>query len=300
MNTILQLEQVAYDRLGAAYDRAEVTELVRRLLEDIKGWTRTQLLLCWGKDTLLSPEEWELLLQRLSRLEAGEPLQYILGRACFFDRELLVRPGVLIPRPETEELVAMILEHPEAGSWSHFLDVGTGSGCIAYALAEHLPDVKQAVALEVSSEAIPVAQANFEELYGRTGKVVSLWKEDLFSLVERQTILTTPLDLIVSNPPYIHPREAEAMTDNVLRYEPHLALFAPASSPLAYYEALARLLGQGYLRRGGSLWLELNPLYAEDTLNLMLGIIGEERAEGELIQDLSGKKRFLHITYHGA
>ena len=89
------------------------------------------------------------------------------------------------------------------------------------------------------------------------------------------------------------------MTDNVLRYEPHLALFAPASSPLAYYEALARLLGQGYLRREGSLWLELNPLYAEDTLNLMLGIIGEERAEGELIQDLSGKRRFLHITYHG-
>ena len=69
---------------------------------------------------------------------------------------------------------------------------------------------------------------------------------------------------------------------------------------MAYYEALARLLGQGYLRREGSLWLELNPLYAEDTLNLMLGIIGEERAEGELIQDLSGKKRFLHITYHGA
>ena len=228
MNTIQQLEQVAYDRLSVAYDRAEVTELVRRLLEDVKGWTRTQLLLCWGKDTLLSPEEWALLLQRLSRLEAGEPLQYILGRACFFDRELLVSPGVLIPRPETEELVALILEHPEAGSWSHFLDVGTGSGCIAYALAEHLPDVKQAIALEVSSEAIPVAQANFEELYGRTGKVVSLWKEDLFSLVERQTILTTPLDLIVSNPPYIHPREAEAMTDNVLRYEPHLSLFAGA------------------------------------------------------------------------
>ena len=177
------------------------------------------------------------------------------------------------------------------------LDVGTGSGCIAYALTAALPEVKQSVALEVSSEAAPIAEANFEALRKATGREVYLWKHDLFALLEEQTPPTPPLDLIVSNPPYIHPEEAEEMTPQVLLHEPHLALFAPEASPIAYYIALAELVAQGYLRSGGNLWVELNPLYATATEEAMLERIGRQHAKTKLIHDLSGKVRFLHLTY---
>jgi len=170
----------------------------------------------------------------------------------------------------------------------------------ATVLAKHLPQLDQAIALEVSSQAIPIAQENFRQLYEQSGREVYLWHEDLFTLVEAHTPPPTPLDLIVSNPPYIHPSEAEDMTAHVLLYEPHLALFAPEESPLAYYTAIGQLVRQGYLRPGGSLWLELNPLYAEQTRTALLHIIGSEQAETELIKDMSGKNRFLHLTYHSA
>jgi len=233
----------------------------------------------------------------LHDLSAGTPLQYVLGYAYFAEHRLTVAPGVLIPRPETEELIELILQHPESRASQRLLDVGTGSGCIAYALTAALPEVKQSVALEVSSEAAPIAEANFEALRKATGREVYLWKHDLFALLEEQTPPTPPLDLIVSNPPYIHPKEAEEMTPQVLLHEPHLALFAPEASPIAYYIALAELVAQGYLRSGGNLWVELNPLYATATEEAMLERIGRRHAKTELIQDLSGKVRFLHLTY---
>ena len=233
----------------------------------------------------------------LHDLSAGTPLQYVLGYAYFAGHRLTVAPGVLIPRPETEELIELILQHPESRASQRLLDVGTGSGCIAYALTAALPEVKQSVALEVSSEAAPIAEANFEALRKATGRKVYLWKHDLFALLEEHTPPTPPLDLIVSNPPYIHPKEAEEMTPQVLLHEPHLALFAPEASPIAYYIALAELVAQGHLRSGGNLWVELNPLYATATEEAILERIGRRHAKTELIQDLSGKVRFLHLTY---
>lgn len=300
MKTIRQLEEEAILRLSLEYEPAEAREIARRLIEDLRGLRRTDLLLLTGKDTLLSPEEITLLERALHRLEAAEPLQYVLGKASFLGGELQVAPGVLIPRPETEELAQLILQHPEASSWRRLLDVGTGSGCLAWALAKYLPQLDQAIALEVSSQAIPIAQENFRRLYEQSGREVNLWHKDLFALVESHTPPPTPLDLIVSNPPYIHPSEAEDMTAHVLLYEPHLALFAPEESPLAYYTAIGQLVRQGYLRSGGSLWLELNPLYAEQTRTALLHTIGSEQAEAELIKDMSGKNRFLHLTYHSA
>ena len=297
METIRQVEEATILRLAPEYEPAEAREIARRLIEDLRGLRRTDLLLLTGKDTLLSPEEITKLEAALSRLEAAEPLQYVLGSATFLDEELY---GVLIPRPETEELARLILQHTEASSWRRLLDVGTGSGCLAWALAKHLPQLDQAIALEVSSQAISIAQENFRRLYEQSGREVYLWHEDLFALVEAHTPPPTPLDLIVSNPPYIHPSEAEDMTAHVLLYEPHLALFAPEESPLAYYTAIGQLVRQGYLRPGGSLWLELNPLYAEQTRTALLYIIGSEQAEAELIKDMSGKNRFLHLTYHSA
>ena len=105
-------------------------------------------------------------------------------------------------------------------------------------------------------------------------------------------------DLIVSNPPYIHPDEAMEMTPQVLLHEPHLALFAPEASPIAYYLALGALIQQGYLSSGGSLWVELNPLYAHETQEALHKILGPEHCSTELIGDLSGKERFLHLVYY--
>ena len=155
MKTIRQLEEEAILRLSSEYEPAEAREIARRLIEDLRGLRRTDLLLLTGKDTLLSPEEIILLERALHRLEAAEPLQYVLGKASFLGGELQVAPGVLIPRPETEELAQLILQHPEASSWRRLLDVGTGSGCLAWALAKYLPQLDQAIALEVSSQAIP-------------------------------------------------------------------------------------------------------------------------------------------------
>ena len=126
---------------------------------------------------------------------------------------------------------------------------------------------------------------------------MKLWKKDLFELVEEVTPPTPAFDLIVSNPPYIAPEEADSMAPGVLLFEPHLALFAPEESPIAYYQAIGELLSQGYLAPGGHLWLELNPIYAEATKEAFYLRLGQESIHAELIEDLSGKLRFLHLIY---
>ena len=168
MDTIRSFEQEALECLTALYEPSEAREIARQLLEEVRGCTRTQLLLL-SKDTLLSPAECARLERMLHDLSAGTPLQYVLGYAYFAGHRLTVAPGVLIPRPETEELIELILQHPESRASQRLLDVGTGSGCIAYALTAALPKVSQSVALEVSSEAAPIAEANFEALRKATG-----------------------------------------------------------------------------------------------------------------------------------
>lgn len=296
MNTIRSFEQEARRLLEAIYPSSEAQEIVRQLLEEVLSCSRTRLLLL-DKDTLLSPIQQERLRGYLLELEQGRPLQYILGYTFFAGARLQVSEGVLIPRPETEELISLILSSPGGRSHKRLLDIGTGSGCIAYALTANLEAPEAAFAIEVSSAAIPIASTNFEELHRLTGRQVTLWKKDLFELVEEATPPSTPFDLIVSNPPYIHPKEAEEMTPGVLLFEPHLALFAPEQAPIAYYIAIGELLRQGYLAPGGELWLELNPLYAEATRQALLERLPEGQAQAELISDLSGKVRFLHLTY---
>ena len=227
----------------------------------------------------------------------GHPLQYALGYADFAGYRLVISEGALIPRPETEELVSLILADSASARSQRILDIGTGSGCIAYALTAGLKEAPETIAIEVSSQAIPIAQTNFSELTRLTGRSVKLWKKDLFELVEEVTPPTPAFDLIVSNPPYIAPEEADSMAPGVLLFEPHLALFAPEESPIAYYQAIGELLSQGYLAPGGHLWLELNPIYAEATKEAFYLRLGQESIHAELIEDLSGKLRFLHLIY---
>ena len=172
MDTIHAYYTAAAEVLSPLYERSEAREIARRLLEDALGYSRSQLLVA-DKDTLLPPHCRERLLQQLQALGSGRPLQYVLGYAPFLQHSLYVAPGVLIPRPETEELVELVLEEAARAGYRSFVDIGTGSGCIAYALAAGLPELQAAYALELSEEALQVAARNFDSLRAATGRSVS-------------------------------------------------------------------------------------------------------------------------------
>lgn len=301
MNTIKSFLSLAHESLRAIYQESEEIQAVAQcLLMDILSCTQTDLLMM-GKDTSLSDERWGRLLIALDRLSAGEPLQYILGHAYFMHLDLAVAPGVLIPRPETEELVMLIVEDAKRGLFTsresgiNVLDVGTGSGCIPIALASLLDpaQVRMIRTIDVSSEALMIAQTNIDTISHAIPIIAE--QQDLFTLPEIAE--TAAYDLIVSNPPYIHPSEAESMTSQVLDWEPHKALFAPERQPTLFYDEIATLVQKGYLKAGGRIYLEINPLYASSTLERMIERIGQERIhEAEILHDITGKLRFIRIV----
>ncbi len=269
------------------YEPDELRSIVRELLSEATRLSRTQLLLA-HKDTLLSSEAEGTLTRCLDRMREGMPLQYAVGHAPFMGREFEVSPAVLIPRPETEELVELVLSREKATvTLLHLLDVGTGSGCLAVTLARMLP--VEVWAMDVSSEALAVASRNVAE-----GARITLVEADVLVPDARWDLLP-PVDVIVSNPPYIMPSEGAAMASHVLDYEPSLALFAPEADPLLFYRAIADMAESGKLRPGGRLYVELNARLAEETCALFRARSSWHGVE--LHKDLSGKNRFLSAQY---
>ena len=263
-------------RLQPYYTAEEVSALSRFVCCDLLGQAPTDYYV--GKDIVLSPkkeQELEDILQRLSRFE---PLQYIEGRTFFLGREFLVAPGVLIPRPETEELVELMLKEILANA--RILDVGTGSGCIAISLAKELPDTS-VTAWDVSPEALGVARANARKLQADVRFV------ECDVLTCRMDEAGSYYDVIVSNPPYV--TEKVDMKPNVLQWEPSLALFVPDDDPLRFYRCIATL-GRGMLNRGGRLYFEINRAYGREVVD-MLRVMGYVRVRVE--KDLSQNDRFV-------
>lgn len=292
MTTIREFQQSASQRIASLYEASEAQAIVRILLEECLQISHTSLLMI-DKDTLLSAQILATLEGQLSRLAEGEPLQYVLGYTYFYGVRIEVAPGVLIPRPETEELVELIVEREQGQERRRLLDVGTGSGCIPCALASAWGSRLVADCMEYSSKALPTARRNLEDYQRTSGAELNLIHRDLFSCLGDSP--EQPYDLIVSNPPYIHPEEAKEMTSQVLGYEPSTALFAPEHNPIIYYEEIARLASSGWLASGGHLYMELNPVYAEQTLDSISTILGSRLEHIELVNDLSGKKRFLCV-----
>jgi release factor glutamine methyltransferase len=215
-------------------------------------------------------------------MEAGRPLQYLLGKAHFLGLELKVNPSVLIPRPETEELVFMILQgKSQAGK--KVLDLCTGSGCIALALKVK-GDFESVEGLDVSLEALETARFNSRNL----GAAVDFF---LFDLLDDSFSEDDRWDLWVSNPPYVVVSEAGAMDQRVLDHEPHLALFVPDEDALCFYRRILTL-SEKHLNQGGEIFLEINPLYADELL-LLFREAGWIKTAA-IIGDMSGKQRFLH------
>ena len=272
-------EIVAYirSRLQPYYTAEEVSALSRIVCCDLLGQAPTDYYL--GKDIVLSSkkeQELEDILQRLSRFE---PLQYIEGRTLFLGREFWVAPGVLIPRPETEELVELMLKEIPADA--RILDVGTGSGCFAISLAKELPDAL-VTAWDVSPEALSVARANARKLQAD----VRFVECDVLACQVDEVGL---YDVIVSNPPYVTEAEKADMEPNVLQWEPSLALFVPDDDPLRFYRRIA-VLGRDMLADGGRLYFEINRAYGREMVEMLrtMGYVGV-RVE----KDLSQNDRFV-------
>mgnify|MGYP000263096516 FL=1 len=261
--------------LEPLYGNGEARAVTDYVLDVCFGLSKADIL-CGAVEEMTAEKTAELN-KIFGRLTEGEPVQYVLGRAEFSGRWFNVRPGVLIPRPETEELCAWITADSKASASPKVLDIGTGSGCIAITLQLDMPESK-VTAWDISADALDVARENAKQL----GANVSFVRQDALNAKPEGK-----WDVIVSNPPYICEKEKKDMAVNVLEHEPHTALFVPDADPLLFYRAITRLAVQT-LNKGGRLYFEINPIYADDTCRMM-------QAEGmtavELRSDMYGKQR---------
>lgn len=265
------------ERLQKCYSLPEARNLSKIICCEILEQRAVDYYL--GKDIILSAKLAEKLENVLERLGNFEPIQYIQGEARFLGQIFKVTPGVLIPRPETEELVEMVDE--ELGMSTRLLDIGTGSGCIAISLSKRNPEA-QITAWDVSEKALAVARMN----NARLDTSVNFKQRDVLTYIP---IEADKYDVIVSNPPYVMEVEKVEMERNVLNWEPSLALFVPDSDPLRFYRCIA-ILGLDMLCDGGKLYFEINRAFGEEVI-FMLTELGYKNVR--LQKDIFRNDRFV-------
>lgn len=276
--TMRETMQKLRNALRPIYGDRETEAIIRIIFHYLKGWNTVDMII-HESDTLSPFLESEIdgILRRLLR---HEPIQYITGEARFHGMEFHVTPDVLIPRPETDELVDIIVGDANDASDLRILDIAAGSGCIAIALARSLP-FPRVSALEISEAALKVARDNASRLKAD----VSFIHADIFKWQPSPA----SFDIIVSNPPYIDESEKAAMEPNVLEYEPAQALFVPDSDPLVFYRRIAEVARTG-LSEGGRLYLEINPRHAAELSELLKK---NGFSDIEVIKDSYEKDRFI-------
>lgn len=275
---LLQLKKHFTEGLTNLYPSEEILSFFNILAEDILGYDRVQTAL--NRDIVISTKQLDQFEQSMERLRDYEPIQYILGHVEFYGLQFKVDRRVLIPRPETEELVRWIVEDARPDTTLDVLDIGTGSGCIVISLAKNLDEAVLG-AMDVSSEVIKVAKDNAQF----HNVDVDFFQIDLFDLES----LPKNYDVIVSNPPYVRELEKESMRPNVLNYEPTQALFVSNEDPLLYYGQIAQL-SYGSLKQGGKLYFEINEYLSEELTSLLkdLGFVSIE-----IRKDFRGKPRMI-------
>ncbi|MDR6782238.1 release factor glutamine methyltransferase [Pedobacter africanus] len=268
-------------QLRDIYDAEEVASIFYLATGHVSGLSRAELSL--RNDRELTGVEADRYTAILKALESGRPIQYILGETEFYGLPFKVNPAVLIPRPETEELVEWVLEScaltAASGGKMRILDIGTGSGCIAVSLKKNLPDF-EVFALDVSEAAIEIATAN--AILNEVD--IRFIKADIRKYVSKQKF-----DLIVSNPPYITLKEQAEMHENVLAHEPHLALFVADEKPLEFYEAIADF-AQVHLSGMGLLFFEINANSGKETVDMLTA---KSFINIEVKKDMQGKDRMI-------
>ncbi|MBK6524364.1 MAG: peptide chain release factor N(5)-glutamine methyltransferase [Crocinitomicaceae bacterium] len=268
-------------KLKSVYEEEEIESIFFRITEDTLNLTKRKVL---TEDKRLTESELLTFKEYVDHLAKNEPLQYILGEADFLGLKFKVSPAVLIPRPETEELVDLIIRENKTKSELEILDIGCGSGCIPISLKKNIPQSK-VTAMDISSAALEIAKIN--SVINKTE--ITFLERDLFSdsVLEMQQF-----DIIVSNPPYIADSEREGMHANVKEHEPAIALFVPDSDPLKFYNRIF-YFAQTNLKPDGLIYFEINPYFADELTKIALQ---NKFSSAIVLTDLSGKNRFLKVT----
>ncbi|KAA6322067.1 Release factor glutamine methyltransferase [termite gut metagenome] len=237
------------------YSPQELKSLTMIICRDILELNITDIYL--NREIALSEDKCDKLANTIERLQKNEPIQYIQGTANFFRMSLCITPEVLIPRPETEELVELVIK--ENPSSSRILDIGTGSGCIAIALAKNIPR-SVVSAWDISEEALSIAQYNNDQ----QGTNVTFYNKNVLNL----PFCEARYDIIVSNPPYITQEEKKDIAPRILDWEPSIALFVPNQDPLCFYRCIARL-GMDMLSGTGKLYFEINRTFGKEIAQML-------------------------------
>ena len=270
--------------LTGVYKETEIRTLADILIKTITGTTKLHEL--YDNDYLISAAEAEKIIQYSAELKSGKPVQYVVGQTYFYNCIIKVNSHTLIPRPETEELVDLIIKENQ-GYKGHIIDIGTGSGCIAVALAANIPTAAL-TGIDISEEAIKIAAENAV----LNNVKISLMKGDIFDLDPERV---SKAGIIVSNPPYVRNSEKADMAKNVLDYEPHLALFVTDSDPLIYYNAVLKL-AEKVLLPGGLLYFEINEAMGRSLKELF---VSYDYSDIKVISDINDKERIIKGRKNG-
>jgi release factor glutamine methyltransferase len=278
--------------LLAIYDNREASVIADWIMEEITTWTKSQRIV--HHDFHLNQEQEIQFSHYKNEILAGKPLQYVLGYSWFKGHKFSVNEHVLIPRPETEELVDSIVHYTRTIEEKNkipfrALDIGTGSGCIAISLQHEFPDW-EVWAIDKSPAALKLASQNATQLN------VKIHLKELDILSDSLNHDLPAFNLIVSNPPYIPYEDKHEMTAQVLDHEPHLALFVTNNDPLQFYKSIISFSEQ-HLTRGGTLWFETHMAYAEEVADLMKL---NEYEEVKVQKDFQGKDRIVSGIRAGA
>ena len=277
--TILELKRYFKSELSELYTEAESAQLYSIFLYEKTGFDRFQQRRFAHQELLISDEE--ELKEIIEELKTGKPYQQILGHTEFYGKKFFVDENVLIPRPETEELVELAINKIRDSRFEirdfKILDVGTGSGIIPITLKKHFPDA-EVFAIDISEKALEIAQKN--STFHKTR--INFIQSDYLN-----TNLTENYDVIISNPPYICIDENTEIEDSVKGFEPNIALFSPTSDALIFYRKIAKDC-ENHLNENGLFFLEINQKLGKETLELFKNF-----SESELVKDLSGNDRFV-------
>jgi len=274
-------KQAIKHQLGNLYDAIEMNSMVNIIIEEVTGWDALHQNI--HKNDALEPYQIEQLDHYVEQLLTGKPLQYIIQKAWFLGKAYFVNEAVLIPRPETEELVEWIIEYAQIiNKPLSILDIGTGSGCIPISLKLAIPNA-HITAIDISKEALAIAEQNAASYHTEIEWIA----QDILQTKQ----LKDRYDIMVSNPPYIPLREKLAMQKQVADHEPEIALFVPDQFPLIFYSKIAHI-GKSALKPNGQLFFEIH----YDQGEAIIALLNEMGYHAELKQDLFGKDRMVRAS----
>jgi release factor glutamine methyltransferase len=281
-NKLSDLFEFYISELSSIYDEGELYSIFELVCEKFLNYSKTEVKQHFSEN--INQSNLINIYNAGVELKKGTPIQYILKEAYFYDLMFNVSNAVLIPRPETEELVDLIIKSQITNNSNPItiLDIGTGSGCIPISLKKHLPQAK-VFGIDISEQALEVAKSNAL----KNNVEVEFIKQDILSEIIN---LTSNFSFIVSNPPYVLNSEAQQMDARVLEHEPHLALFVEDNDPIIFYKRIIDLCDK-HLEEKGWLFFELNPMYAIDVKNYAND--SKNFNFTEILNDMSGKQRFL-------